>query len=489
MSERSAECAPGLGQLMMSSLALHPRVGPTGVLRIWLGLFETNAAPVDISWTRDGSPVSANIVQPLEPAHKHGARSFSGIFDIAVPPGGRGPYRVRAKVAGSDPAELVMNPIPSELSERDWLRVRLTSCYHQAEDRSGLAGRAIRNLSPAERPDLSILMGDQVYLDLPTIGNFPDNDAKLARQFESGYATNWRTDGALADILNAAPSICCADDHEYWNNFPHRSPFIQNSWGEDSRARWKNAADQVYDAFQGAAPVQRGEAAEINIDPLSIMVLDQRSHRQPDRSSALTTDALEQLNTWVDRLIAEKKFGALVTGQSLLDEPTGNIRGRVADWTLANYGDYAAVVEALERLADAGRPVLLLTGDVHWGRVTAIRENGRTKFYEIICSPTSLVSTVGSDQLKNLGAGFRSLFGRKPDPWPRHADPLEPTDYFAPQVFGKKYRTKVLHEQKGDQFASLALRRSAGTLEANVTYYEINKAPGRPVKVDLGLLR
>ena len=156
---------------------------------------------------------------------------------------------------------------------------------------------------------------------------------------------------------------------------------------------------------------------------------------------------------------------------------------------LSNYGDYEAVVRALARLADAGRPVLLLTGDVHWGRITSIKQGGRTKFYEIICSPSSLVSTVGADQLSTIGASFKALFGAKRKRWPRHAGAPDPEPFFAPQVFGKIYATEALHKQKGDQLASLALRQAAGGLEAKVTYYEIQKTPKRPVEISLGLLR
>lgn len=472
----------------MPDLVLHPRVAPAGTLRVWLGLFDADAAPADIAWRLDGATVTADAVRPLSPAHDHGARSFAGIFDPAFPaaPGVR--HRIEARVAGSEPAELIVRPVPDSIPDDDWLRILLTSCYHQAEDRSGLAGRTCRAIPPAERPDLAVLMGDQVYLDLPTLKNFPDDEADLAEKFEDSYRTNWRRGGGLTDILDAAPSISCPDDHEYWNNFPHRSPFIQNSWKTESRTRWKNAADHVYDAFQLAVPAVRGGNIVIDVDPLSVIVLDQRSKRLDNRTASLAPGGLEQLNAWVDDVIEAKKFGAVVTGQSLLDKPMGSLKGRVADWMLANYDDYEGVVKALERLAEEGRPVLLLTGDVHWGRVTTIKRGDRIMFHEIICSPTSLVSTVGSDQLKSLGAGFRRFFGGTPDPWPRHADPLDPEPFFAREVFGKRYVTKALHKQKGDQMAMLALRRASGALRARVTYYEISQTPKRPVEVNLPLL-
>lgn len=473
----------------MSSLVLHPRAAPAGHLRVWTGVFDAGAAPPNVAWTLDGAPVAAVPVRPLTPAHAHGSRSFTGVFELTVPVAPGAPHRIAAHAAGSSSPDLVVRSVPNAISTGDWLRILLTSCYHQAEDRGGLAVRTFQNIPPAERPDLTLLMGDQVYLDLPTLSDFPDDEAKLAAKFEANYRKNWDRGGGLAGILDAAPSVCCPDDHEYWNNFPHSSPIIQNSWSPSSQKRWKRAADQAFDAFQVAAPAQRGDGVEVDIAPLSVIVLDQRSQRRDDCKATLTPAGLAQLNAWVDRLIAERKFGAVVTGQSLLDKPVGNFEGKVADRMLSNYGDYEAVVGALARLAKAGRPVLLLTGDVHWGRITLIKQGGRTRFYEIVCSPSALVSTVGADQLKTIGAGIKAFFGGERNRWPRHAEAPDPQPFFASQVFGKTYTTEALYKQQGDQLATLALRQAAGALEAKVTYYEIHKSPTRPVEIPLGLLR
>ena len=351
----------------MPRLVLYPRAAAAGRLRVWTGVFAAGAAPPAIHWTLDGAAIAATPVRALTPAHAHDSRTFTGVFDLPAPGTIASSHRIVARATGVSSAVLTMRSVPGTIPAGGWLRILMTSCYHQAEDREGLAGRASRNIPPAERPDLSLLMGDQVYLDLPTLRTFPDDEAKLAAQFEIDYRKNWDRTGGLEDVLEAAPSVCCPDDHEYWNNFPHRSPIIQNSWSESGQRNWKRAADQVFDAFQVAVPAQRGDPVVIDIDPLSVIVLDQRSRRHDDRAATLTPDALTRLNAWVDRLVAERKFGAVVTGQSLLDKPVGTHEGKVADWMLANYGDYAAVVSALSRLAEAGRPVLLLTGDVHWG--------------------------------------------------------------------------------------------------------------------------
>lgn len=318
----------------MASIVLYPRAAPAGTLRIWAGVFDTDVAPMDIVWMLDGTEVPAVPVRPLVPAHKSGSKSFTGVFDLTIPPTDRASHQIIARGAGTSSSPLAVRSIPAEVPSDDWLRILMTSCYHQAEDRGGLAGRAYDTIPAAEHPDLTLFMGDQVYLDLPTLDNFPTGEAELADKFEKSYRKNWTPGGGLSAILASAPSVCSPDDHEYWNNFPHASPIIQNSWGEAGRNSWKQAADDTFDAFQVAAPAERGDGVEVDIDPLSIMILDQRSRREADCSATLTAAALDQLNDWVDRLIAERKYGAVVTGQSLLDKPVGDLKGNVADSTL-----------------------------------------------------------------------------------------------------------------------------------------------------------
>jgi hypothetical protein len=476
--------------LAVTNLTLLTRTAPKNKIRVWLCVDHTGeeAPPLQLKWKLNDQAVEPTPLRPLTPAHRFGAASFTGVYEFPVE-GSFGPVNRVSVTTPTQSTELKIRHFPETLSHDAWFRILLVSCFHQAENHQALVTQTYLNIPTAERQDLSLFMGDQVYLDLPTLNNYPDNEAKLAARFERYYKTNWTTYFGLDALLKSAPAVFCADDHEYWNNFPHRSPIIQNSWKKNSRQRWKSAADQLFDAFQCATPANRGDNIEIDVNPLSIMVLDQRTHRAEDRSATLAPSGLEHLNDWVDRLIDEKKIGAVVTGQSLLDKPVGQFQGAVADWLLSNYRDYVGIVTALQRLSDAGRPVLLLTGDVHWGRVTRIKEAGRTRFIEIVCSPSSLVSTVGSDQLKNIGAGFRKFFKGEEARWPRHSKAPDAEPYFAQQVFGKRFRTEVLYKHQGDQFAMLALRKAANTLEAKVTYYEIHKRPANPRVVPLGLLR
>jgi hypothetical protein len=471
------------------ALVLQPRAAPAGRLRVWVAAFGA-APPAGLEWRLDGRTVQPTPLHGggggLRPAHRHGARTFTGVFELAgedgVAPGVVHEIAVREPGRQADRLRLETLPSAIPAGPGGELRVMLVSCFHRAEDRGGLAGQVVAAMPEARRPHLSLLMGDQVYLDLPTIADFPDDEAELARRFEVDYRENWALSEGYSRVLAAAPSACCPDDHEYWNNFPHASPVIQNSWRADGRARWKAAADQLFSAFQLAHPAALGEPVTIDVPPLSVLVLDQRSQRRDDTTATLAPGVLGRVDAWVDRLLAEGGYGAVVTGQSLLDEPVGSFDGKVADRMLANYGDYPHLMRRLARLADAGRPVLLLTGDVHWGRVTEIRQRDRVRFYEVICSPSSLVSTVGADQLQRIGSGLGRLLGRTPDPWPRHSESDDPPAELARNVLGPGYRTRVLHRQRGNQVAMLALRRRGGGLEMTVTYHPL-AAPSAPSRV------
>src|SRR5262249_36559956 len=151
------------------------------------------------------------------------------------------------------------------------------------------------------------------------------------------------------------------------------------------------------------------------------------------------------------------RFGMLVTGQSFFSPAAGSLKGAIADYEFADYAaDYGFMVAEVERLTRAGLPLILATGDVHWGRVLSAVDPGAAAapVLEVISSPTSLVSTVISDQAKELWGGIKGLFGDR-DPWPRHSDPDRP-----PPRFGSagQYGTVVARRDDGEGAKLAAMR-------------------------------
>jgi hypothetical protein len=415
-------------------------------------------------------------------------RAFTGVYEFA----GLTPdtlYRVKVKADDeTDSQTLETRTLPDSVPaalDRSF-NVLLVSCFHQSEDRAGLASTIVSQLKATSRPHLTILAGDQVYLDLPTLKNFPSDQVWLANKFEQDYTLNWAGPLAYTQVLASAPSISSPDDHEYWNNYPHFSPVIGNSFLNGGKERWESAAQAMFNGFQLPYPAKVGQGVQIDVHPLSFFVADTRSGKDPDRNFTMTDVARTQLNSWVTDVIDKKRFGVFVSGQSLFAEAAGRFGGAVGDYELANYKDYGQIIKILKRLVDAGRPVLCLTGDVHWGRVaTTINiRTGRTAFAEVISSPVSLVSAVGVDQAKKALAFLGGLFGEK-NPWPRHSDPATLPTFLASDFLAGEFPCSWVHGQRGNHAVMLSFRQHGSGIELRVKYWPLSRDTkvGKPIEV------
>jgi hypothetical protein len=452
-----------------------------------------------LSWTLDGSQTQPAALREIASVRTDDLlpegippdqvpRTFTGVYEFTgLQPGTL--HWISASADGAR-AELETRTLPSAVPDSmdSSFNVLLVSCFHAAEDRGGLAGQLVSELKAASAPHLTLLAGDQVYLDLPTLKNFPNDERELAEKFERDYINNWRGPLGYSQILDAAPSVAIPDDHEYWNNYPHSSPIIQNSWTDDGQRRWRKAAQALFAGFQQSYPGELGDSVVIDVPPLSFFMADTRSKRDPDRRFILEEAQHQELTSWVDRLIANGLYGVFVSGQSLFQEPISAVRGAVADWELPNYGDYGRIVKTLGRVIDEGRrPLLCLTGDVHWSRATEAQDSttGRRALTEIISSPSSLVTTFGADTIQSVRGFIGGLFGRI-NPWPRHPDPPDPPYFLASADLAGRYSCRLLHPQKGNNVALLSFRQFAGGVECRVTYWPIHRDRvfAQPVSLD-----
>lgn len=474
------------------SIDLYPRGAPSDRLRVWVGAFQVTQPPV-LSWSIDNNPTIPIPLREISSVRSDELlsapnlpRAFTGVYEFQGLQADSA-YSV-AVAAGGESVTLntrtLPDSVPTQLDRS--FNVLLVSCFHATEDRGGLAGIIVSQLAASSKPHLTILAGDQVYLDLPTLKDFPDELRWLANKFEQDYTSNWHSELAYRKVLEAAPSISIPDDHEYWNNFPHPSPFIGNSKSAGGREHWRRAAQALYDGFQLAYPTSVGQASVIDVHPLSFFLADTRSNKNVERQFTMSDDAHRQLDEWVTRVIHEKKFGVFASGQSLFRKAAGKFTGSIGDYELPNYGDYARIMTSLQKLVDAGRPVLCLTGDVHWGRVVRASDirTSRTGFIEIISSPASLVETVGADQLNKIKGVIGGLFGKK-DPWPRHADADQPPAFLASDVLQGRFPTSAIHRQRGNHVVLLRFRQQGGGIELRIKYWPISRDTqiGKPIDV------
>lgn len=469
-------------------LVLYPRAAPGDRLRVWAGSFRRAQAP-ELTWWLDGQPATPRALRPISSVRSGDAlpkntppasvpRAFAGVYEFAnLQPDTRHEITVQAD---GERASWSLRTLPTQVPNvlDRWFNVLLVSCFYQGEDVQGVAGTVISELKGAAQPHLTLLVGDQVYLDLPTQVIFPAEPDRLADKFEADYRRNWAGPGGFGQVLAAAPSACIPDDHEYWNNFPNATPVVANTWTAGGRAAWQLAARQLFEGFQRSYDGQLGDAFTLDVAPLSFFLADGRTFRDPDRRFMLSRAGRDQLDAWAQRVIDGRLFGVFVSGQSLFSEPAGFFTGKIADYEMPNYQDFPQIVRALTRIADAGRPVLCLTGDVHWGRVTEARDqiSGRTAFREIIASPTSLVATLGADQVATARTWLGGLLGGTADPWPRHAAAQPAPAYFAGDVTGSRFAcaSPALHQQRGNHVVLLSFQQSGGGVDVRVTYYPLS---------------
>ncbi len=493
---------------------VYPVGAPVGSARVWVGVENRNTAPT-VHFTLDGATASPTAIRPMSPvrdsslvAHPTERRVYSGLYEFDQLAADESTHSLRVRV-GNATRDCTLWSIPNRIPATG-LNVMLSSCFHLTEAQSGAIASSVDELRkrctlrlPAgsgqrgasqRAPHFSILMGDQVYLDLPTIGNLPKGRKPLADIFEKRYLKNWRGGKRFDRILGAAPYFALSDDHEFWNNYPHRSPIIQNSWTASGRKDWTAVSKAMFDGFQAANPDDPSRPIRVDLEEVSFLLLDTRYARTND--TFLPPGALATIRTWVDDLNSTNRIGAIVTGQSLYREGAGTVHGAVADYEYPDYDDFKPLVRELARTRP---PLICLTGDVHWGRVVksvSRKSNQRGNVYEVITSPSALVTSVGVDSVRRASNRIRGLFGRA-DRWPRHTQP-EASDLnpraFANGVVGSKTYTHSIAQGRdprqrvrpallrGDQISLLTFtKNAAGRITASVRYFSVDRDAGKPM--------
>jgi hypothetical protein len=348
----------------------------------------------------------------------------------------------------------------------------------------------ITGLSSRHRPDLALLVGDQVYLDSP-IGRMTTDLGQLLGDFQESYVTNWARlapGRGYAAVLDAAPAACLPDDHEFWNNYPNSSPVTAPATCvKNGRQAWTDAARAMFSAFQsdgarvgvGDAGVPRSSTRVINIPPLSIFLMDNRTAREESRT--LTCADLESYRNWVDQ-IRFPTVPVLVTGPSLLQDAKKKFtvpwKSSWTDANLANFtDDYRAIMGGILELMRRGSPALLLTGDVHYGRVVkAFDLYTENPFYEVISSPSSLVEIPALDQAKSFIDWVRGTEAGTGLRW-GSASVLDGSTRIgaAPGVYNYSTLYPREPERRGDHVTVLSFQRTSSGMSLRPTYYFVPK--------------
>jgi hypothetical protein len=420
--------------------------------RIWVAALEADAPPAGVSLLRLPDEVSTPA-----PAAAWRAVTAGGILPVSETRMyvqtvtldnlmANRSYAVKCQDAAARfttlPGRL---PSPGETP----FTVLLGSCYAQGNDPAGRVGLAAAGLPLDSRPYFKILCGDQVYLDYPVFFlGLSLRRSGLARDFLGKYLRNWSDHPGYRNLLETGGSYFTADDHEFWNNYPNATTLISNTWAQGGRDALRDAALPLFQDFQAEDPALAGRPRTFRIGSLSFFLADTRVFREPGDGRFMTDADFRALDAWVRNLPGP---GVLVVGQPVFAAPAGAFGSRFADRALSNYEQYKGLVRALFATPHS---VLVLTGDVHYGRLAGCRiwsNPSQPQIFEIIASPASLVNAAVGGQAHG-----------PPDKFP----PM-PIDGLAqvPMDPQPNYRTAENH------FATLHFTEASGIVEVQARYW------------------
>src|SRR5574341_10528 len=363
---------------------------------LWIAAIDTNSPPQNVSVLL--MPGQRSIALPREnwrsvTANEALRPELRRVFIQTVPITNL-QSNTTYEVSTKEGTKARFSTLPTALPQEDErpFTVLLSSCFYYGNDEEGRMGRAVKLLPEDAKPNIKILCGDQVYLDLPAFAEFPDDEAWLAENFLNKYRQTWGQTDGYQTLLGTGSTYFTADDHEFWNNFPNWATLVNNTHTKEGRDRWKKVALALYKDFQSDDPLKVGHPRRFNIDMLSFFIAGTRVFREEGDRNFMSQADFEQLQQWIKGL---KGPGVLVVGQPLFHEPASQAGGRFGDRVLSNYKQQYQ--ELVRTLFQARHSILVLTGDVHYGRVALCELMGSplpVKLIEVIASPSSLVSSI-----------------------------------------------------------------------------------------------
>jgi hypothetical protein len=366
---------------LMPQYALVPNEATSSSVKLWVGCrFGAPGANLAVHVRPGDRTVPFPKLEPWPLPSEGAAKLYTGRLVVsALNPQMNHTFRLLD--GGTEVARCEVSTLPAQVGDRnDPLIVFVGSCFCRERDRG--VGAAISGLPPAARPHIKILGGDQVYLDQESRSLGGNSEESLREVFLAAYWKTWTSPGkSLAQALVRGANWFISEDHEFWNNYPYRNAAGFDTWlpwGAGKKAYMK-IANQLYERFQTESAF-----TTIDVPPVSFALLDTRRFRD-DRKEKLCRQAdFDKFEQWLKNLSGP---GVLITGQPIFDEDSG-LFGTVKDLALPDYEQYEDLLRAL---ASTRQPLLLVTGDVHFGRIASTTRVNGPQLIEIVASPLAIV--------------------------------------------------------------------------------------------------
>lgn len=300
-------------------------------------------------------------------------------------------YMLHVRDAGGNEALGLSRTLPQGLTPGSSFTIGLGSCYNWPMDLNEVHRYfppVPHGLGGSDPMRLCYLLGDQIYMDLQK-----DIDAEKPSSWSrplderpdpwAAYLEQWTDDKYRFFLQAGVPLLFLADDHEVWNDFPHKPFWLTWTKGGEGDALARELQNS-FDVFQASANLdpetvegstrithrlirEQGLSPSFEVDPLSFFMLDTRMGRtRVDTSAAphfTNPDHLEALLDWLSKSGGP---GVLAVSQPIFEGKGGGL-----DHNYANYADdYARLINGLRT---AKRRVIILAGDIHYSRLMTVR--------------------------------------------------------------------------------------------------------------------
>ncbi|MCP4863801.1 MAG: hypothetical protein CBB67_015885 [Alteromonadaceae bacterium TMED7] len=270
--------------------------------------------------------------------------------------------------------------LPSETE--DPFTVALGSCFYEHKD-GGRAAASYKSLyergDPAWQPNIKFLTGDQVYLDIGLDSLSPLTN-EVRQRVADDYAKHWQ---ALGSMLSRGGTWMLPDDHEYWNDYPFYDSLLPTLFMlkiSKIRNAWRNAAKDGVSRVQQSKPI-----TTFSIDnDISFCIADTRSYRS--KTQFIDKKHFDDIADWAAQLNSP---GVLVLSQVLL-APNNKTERNLRSF----HKQYSQLIKVL---AECRHDIVIMTGDVHFGRIASVSlGNYGKKLIEITSSPMSNLTGLNS---------------------------------------------------------------------------------------------
>jgi len=368
-------CARAIAALLAHSLAPAPALaalvvmhGPAEPTSAVLWIQADAPAAVVVSWRPEGEATDRRVELAASAANDNVVVARL----TGLKPGTTAAYRVEAgtdRRAGTVRAQPHWDK-PAEAAE---LSFALGSCFFLADpdpiwpgaDYGG--GFAIFDAIAAQKPDVMLWLGDNVYLQQPDFYDPASMAARYRRQ--RGFAP-------LQGLLAATSHLAIWDDHDYGPNDSDASYVLKGETLKLFRRYWPNPSFGLPDVEGTFGMARYGDVL--------FFLLDDRWYRSPDAwpdGPDKTMFGARQLEWLKQALVSAPRSALKVVAAGGQFWPRAS---RFEGWH--RYGDErAAFAEWLLRARIEG--VVFLSGDRHFGELVKIERPDAYPLYEFTSSP------------------------------------------------------------------------------------------------------